>query len=56
MIRQLKAWLKKPGNSEAKLAFLLNYKSTSTIRNWLSRKSIPDYIKPQLKQIIEKEK
>lgn len=53
MLKKLKAWLKKPGNSKSKLAYLLGYKSSSTITNWLSRKSIPEYMTPQLKEIFK---
>lgn len=52
MLKQLKNWLKKPGNSNAKLAYLLGYKSGSTITNWLARKSIPEYRYAELKRII----
>lgn len=55
MLRKLRHWLKQDGNSCAKLAYLLNYKSGTTISNWVTRKSIPDYVKPRLKEILEKE-
>ena len=54
MLAQLKRWLKKPGNSNVKLAYLLGYKSATTISNWLARGSVPDYIKPQLKEVLKK--
>jgi hypothetical protein len=53
MLRELKRWLKRPGNSNAKLAYLMGYKSGSTIANWVSRKSIPNHVLPQLKRIIK---
>lgn len=54
MFKQLKKWLNKSGNSNAKLAYLLNYKSGSTVSNWIIRKKIPDYIIPQLKEALKK--
>lgn len=54
MLKRLKKWLSRPGNSNAKLAYLLNRKSGSTISNWLTRKSIPEYIIPQLKEALKK--
>lgn len=56
MLFKLKQWLKKSGNSNAKLAYLLGYKSGSTISNWLTRKTIPEYIRPQLRTILKKDK
>lgn len=54
MLTQLKRWLNKPNNSNTKLAYLLGYKSGSTISNWITRKSIPEYIKPLLKEILKR--
>ncbi len=53
MFKKLDKWLKKSGNSSSKLAYLLNYKSSSTIRNWVYRESIPSYVIPQLKKILK---
>ena len=53
MIRRLKAWLKRPENSTAKLAYLLGYKSGSTISNWISRNKIPEFVKPRLKEVLK---
>jgi len=54
MLKELKAWLKRPGNTHAKLAYLLNYSSGATISNWISRKSIPVYVQPRLKKILKR--
>ena len=53
MFKKLERWLKKKGNSKSKLAYLLGYKSSSTISNWITRGSIPEYIEPQLKNILK---
>lgn len=53
MIKELKSWLKKPGNSSAKIAYLLGYRTGTTVSNWIYRNSIPEYIKPQLKNLLK---
>jgi hypothetical protein len=53
MIKQLKAWLKRPGNSQIKIACNLGYKSSHTIRSWLIKGKIPGYIEPRLKDILK---
>jgi hypothetical protein len=40
-ISDLKKWLKKPGNTKAKLAYLLQYETTQTIEKWILRGQIP---------------
>ncbi len=52
MLKRLRAWLKKPGNSYQKLADLLGYKSKSTIYNWVVREQIPRKMYPQLKEVF----
>ena len=37
----LKKWLKKDGNTKAKLAYLMGYESSLVIDKWLSRQEIP---------------
>lgn len=56
MINQLKKWLNKPENSTAKLAYLLGYKSGSTISNWIARDSIPGHKTKELTRILSKQK
>ena len=53
MIRRLKAWLKKSGNSYGKLAKLMGHKSRSTSYNWLKRNKIPKHAVAQLKEIFD---
>lgn len=43
IIRLLNDWLKQKGNTKAKLAKKLGYKTHTTINNWIKRKSIPSY-------------
>jgi len=53
MIKKLTRWLAKNGNSKAKLAYLMGYKSSSTITNWLTRESIPGHAEKQLKTLLK---
>lgn len=55
MLKELKHWLKQDGNSTIKLAYMLNYKTSTTINNWIARKRIPNYMEPILKEIFQKE-
>lgn len=45
-------WLKKDGNSVSKLAVNLGYKTSNTISNWLRRKSIPEWQRSRLLDLI----
>lgn len=40
-IRALEKWLEKEGNGPAKLAYLLGYRSSSTISKWIKTNTIP---------------
>lgn len=51
LIKKLKNYLKE--NSSAELASKLGYKSNSVIYNWIKRNSIPNYVAPTLKDILE---
>ena len=53
MIKKLKKWLQKPGNSRAKLAFLLEIKSSSNIDYWIKEESVPKWHHEKLKAIFE---
>ncbi len=55
LVKQLKRWLKKPGNSYARVAVLLGYEDSASIRQWIRRNSIPRYQKERVKQIIQGE-
>jgi len=40
-IKALERWLKIEGNSTAKIAYLLGYRSSSTITKWIKNQTIP---------------
>lgn len=40
-IKKLVEWLKKEGNSSAKMAMAMGYKSSNTIEKWISNNKIP---------------
>lgn len=52
IILQLRKWLDKRGNSPAKLAIKLGYKTSNTIVMWLLRDRIPDWQIERVKKII----
>jgi ABC-type uncharacterized transport system ATPase subunit len=56
LVKSLKKWLKKAGNSYAKVAVLLGYEDSASIRQWIRRNSIPNYQKERVRQIIKGEK
>jgi hypothetical protein len=49
----IKKWLKKEGNSEAKLAYALGYTSSTAITMWFKRNNIPNYMKERVKELIK---
>ncbi len=53
MIRRLKAWLKKSGNTYAKLAELLGFKSRSTVANWIARNEVPVKHRKRVKEVLK---
>lgn len=56
LVKSLKNWLKKPGNTFASVAVALGYRDSAPIRQWVRRESIPDYQAERLKQLITGEK
>lgn len=52
MIRRLKAWLKKSGNTHSKLSELLGFSSRSVASNWIRRGSIPSKYHKKLKEVF----
>lgn len=42
-ITLVKAWLRKPGNTKAKLAVRLGYETSNAISKWVERDSIPKH-------------
>ena len=53
MLKKLKKWLSKKDNSTTKLAYLMGYKSSSTVTNWITRGSIPSHAEQQLKTLLK---
>ena len=51
-LKKLKKWLKLPGNSKAKLAYLLEYETSTAISQWIVRNHIPKYQQAQVLEII----
>lgn len=49
-------WLKKEGNSAAKLAAGLDYKTSQSIQNWIKRKRIPNHMKARVNEFIKSSK
>lgn len=52
-IEKLNKWLKKPGNTKAKLASILGYGSSETISRWIERKRIPVHQQVRLSLILK---
>ena len=52
-VRDLKDWLKQPGNSTAKLAAKLGYRSSTTIAKWLERGAVPSHMVGPLRKILK---
>ena len=52
-IRELKRWLRIEGNTQAKLAAALGYKTSLTIQNWIYKNRIPSRQKAVVMEIIK---
>ena len=50
----VKKWLKKEGNTEAKLAYALGYTSSVAIKMWFKRKNVPSYMRVRTMEVIKK--
>lgn len=55
-ILKLRRWLSVPGNTKTLIASALNYDSSTTINNWLSRNRIPKRELLNVLKIIEGKK
>jgi len=53
--KKLKHWLKQPGNDKLKLAHLLGYKSSETIRLWVEGRKIPSFQEARVLAILNEE-
>lgn len=53
LIKDIKVWLKKEGNSEALLASKLGYDSSMAIRMWLNRERVPKFQWQRVKEIVK---
>lgn len=56
LLADLKAWLKIPGNSEARLAVLIGYRDAAPIKQWIRRRRIPVFRIEQVTKIVTKGK
>lgn len=54
-IAKLKLWLAIGDNSQVKLAYMLGYRSSIVIDNWIAKKEIPHHRVNQVMEIIESE-
>jgi hypothetical protein len=54
LLNELKKWLKKSGNSEAKLAVALGYRDAAPIKQWVRRGRIPTYQQDRVTEIVTK--
>ena len=52
-VKKLEKWLKKPGNSKAKLATILGYGTSETISRWIERNRIPYHQQVRLSLILK---
>lgn len=52
-LSSVKKWLKKDGNTKAKLAYALGYKSSVAIAMWIKRNRIPEHMKQRTMEIIK---
>lgn len=43
IVSALRKWLAKPGNTPARLAAMLGYRSSETVVRWVQRKSVPSW-------------
>jgi len=53
LLSDLKRWLKKDGNSEARLAAILGYRGSEAVRQWIRRGRIPTYQEMRVTQIVK---
>jgi hypothetical protein len=54
-LKELRRWLKQPGNSPAKLAARLGYRSSTTISKWLERGMIPERMLAPLRAALNEQ-
>ena len=52
-LNAVKRWLKKEGNTEAKLAYALGYTSSVAITMWFKRENIPTHMKQRVMEVIK---
>lgn len=50
----IRKWLKKEGNTEAKLAGVLGYQSSVAIKMWFRRGNVPVYMRARVMEVILK--
>lgn len=54
-VSKLTAWLKQPGNTQAKLAYLLGYETSNVVTQWIKRERIPKHAEWRVLEIIDKD-
>jgi hypothetical protein len=52
LIKRIDKWLERDGNSVSKLAWLLGYESSETIRRWLRERSVPAYRSKEIERVL----
>lgn len=55
LFRAIQRWLTRPGNSQARLAAMLGYKSSTTISKWIERGTIPQYMHAPLRAALKED-
>lgn len=54
-IAKLKLWLTIGDNSQVKLAYMLGYRSSVVIDNWIAKEEIPHHRLNQVMEIVERD-
>jgi hypothetical protein len=54
-VKAVQRWLKKPGNTEAKLAGAMGYESSVSVKNWVKRGNVPTYMRDKLSDFLTQE-
>ena len=49
----VRKFLKKSGKTKIELAYILGYKSSSTINNWIYRKRVPEYMRARIEEVVK---
>lgn len=55
-IKKVEAWLRKPGNTKAKLCSVLGYRTTATIDRWFQKGEVPRIAEQHVLKALEENK